>query len=150
MNFNAPAHGTIEYWFRNCVVIIGATVLGAIVLSGIVRVSYTILDPTATKDAQFELSYILSLPIGTILGGALGFALIKPQKAGLLLSIVGGLTVSLCLGIGFLSAGSRGLTLQEFLLTIASIWCLVPLLASLAVLARGVYRIRAKQRVLTP
>jgi hypothetical protein len=143
VNFNASAHGTIEYWFHTCVVIIGATVLGAIVLSGIVRVSYAILDPTATKDAQFELSYILSLPIGTFLGGALGVALINPQKAGLLLSIVGGLTVSLCLGIGFLSAGSRELTLQGFLLTIASIWCLVPLVASSAILARGIYLLRA-------
>ena len=53
-------------------------------------------------------------------------------------SLVGGVTTFICLGFGILSAGSRGFSVLEFILTIASPWVVAPLIASLIMLIRGV------------
>jgi hypothetical protein len=135
--------GFIEGLLRTLTVIIGTIGLCVIVLSSLVKVLQAILEPSARIDGQSELNYILSLPIGALLGGTLTSALLLPEKAkakvGIIFSMVGGLTVTLCLAIGFLSADSRGLSLQELLRTITSPWCLPPLVASSAILGRGIY-----------
>jgi hypothetical protein len=122
-------------------------------LSGLVNVLSGILEPSAKWDPQAELNYILSLPIGALLGTTLGTALLRQQKlrakVGRLFVIVGGLTAILCLAVGFLSAATRGLSLQQLLLTITSPWCLPPLIASSAVLSRGVYLLNKLQAVPT-
>jgi hypothetical protein len=125
------------------VVIFITTGLGAYGLSVAIGLLDTLIDPTATKDPQYVMSFMVGVPIGGILGGTAGYVLMPPEKtkrkAGIIFSVVGGVNMILCLGMGFLSAGSRDLSLQEFLWTIASPWCLVPLIASSAMLARGIY-----------
>lgn len=125
------------------IVIFIAAGLGAIGLVFSIRVLDTLIDPAAIKDPQYGMSFIVAVPIGGILGGAVGYVLMPPEKtkrkAGIIFSVVGGVSMILCLGMGFLSADSRGLSPQGFFLTIISTWCLVPLIASSVMLARGIY-----------
>ncbi len=116
--------------------------LGAFCVSVIIAGLYAFFSPTASKDPQYGMSFIVGIPIGGILGGTAGYVLMPPEKtkgkAGIIFSAVGGVNVILCLCMGFFSAGSRGLSLQEFLWTIASPEFLVPLIASSVMLTRGI------------
>ena len=135
--------GILEGWIRTVTILIGSIGLGAVGLSGLVNVLSGILEPSAKWDPQGELNYILSLPIGALLGGTLASAILgqdKPRaKMGRIFVIIGGMTAILSLAIGFLSADTRGLSLQELFRTITSPWCLPPLIASSIVIASGIY-----------
>ena len=130
------------------VVIFIAAGLGAIGLVFSIRVLDTLIDPAATKDPQYGMSFIVAVPIGGILGGAVGYVLMPPEKtkrkAGIIFSVVGGVNMILCLGMGFLSAVSLSLSPQEIYQLITSTWNLVPLIASSAMLARGIYLLVGK------
>ena len=119
------------------------SVIGAVVVSVIVAALSNVMKPSWSRHTMRNLVFVLSFPIGGLTGGAFGYVWIKYETpngtAGRMFSVVGGVNVILSLGIGFLSAESRGLSLQEFLWTIVSPWCLVPLIASSAILARGIY-----------
>lgn len=125
------------------VVIFIAAGLGAYGLSVAIGLLDTLIDPAATKDPQYGMSFMVGVPIGGILGGTAGYVLMPPgktkRKAGVIFSIAGGVDMILSLAMGFLSAGSRGLSSEEFFWTITSTWCLVPLIASSAMLARRIY-----------
>ena len=118
-------------------VLVGAC-FGAITLSGVVKVVYSVLEPGAMRqDGQSILAFILSVPIGMILGGAGGYKWMSHRtqtRSRYVLSSAGALSTMLVLGLGLFSASSRGLSVPEFLRTVASPWCLGPLIASLAVL----------------
>ena len=88
------------------------------------------------------MAFMLSFPVGTVLGGTFGYVWIKydalTKRAGYVYTGVGGLTTFLCLLVGFGSASSRGFSILGFVLTIASPGLLAPLIVSVAMLARGV------------
>ena len=117
--------------------------LGAFCVSVIIAGLYAFFSPTASKDPQYGMSFIVAVPIGGILGGAVGYVLMPPEKtkrkAGIIFSVVGGVNVILCLCMGFLSAVSLSLSPQETYQRITATWNLVPLIASLAMLTRGIY-----------
>jgi hypothetical protein len=125
------------------VVIFIAVGLGAIGLVFSIRALDTLIDPSAMKDPQYGMSFIVAVPIGGILGGAAGYVLVPPEKtkrkAGIIFSVVGGVSMILCLGMGFLAAVSLNLSPQETYQRITAAWNLVPLIASLTMLARGIY-----------
>ena len=122
-------------------VVLGA-VIGAVVVSAFVVGLYSLLEPSWSKDGQAVLVYILSVPIGIVLGGTFGYVRIKyetsDRTAGYMLSLVGGVTTFICLGIGISSASTREFSVLGFILTIASPWVVAPLIASLIMLIRGV------------
>jgi len=125
------------------VVIFIAAGLGAIGLVFSIRALDTLIDPSAMKDPQYGMSFIVAVPIGGILGGAAGYVLMPPEKTkrkvGIIFSVVGVVIMILCLGMGFLAAVSLSLSPQETYQLITVTWNLVPLIASSAMLARGIY-----------
>ena len=141
--------GTRPNIFNIALFAVLGSAVGAIVISGAVAGLYSLVEPSWTKDGQAGLAFIVSFPIGTVLGGTFGYVWIKyetPDKTvGYTFSLVGGVTTFICLGIGFLSAGSRELSALEFILTIASPWCVVPLVASLTMLTRGVLILKERK-----
>ena len=122
-------------------VVLGAAI-GAVAISAFVVGLNSLLEPSSSKDGQAVLAYILSVPIGTVLGGTFGYVRVKYETpdgtAGYVLSLVGGVTTFICLGTGISSASTRGFSVLEFILTIASPWVVAPLIASLIMLIRGV------------
>ena len=87
------------------------------------------------------MAYMLSIPVGFVLGGAFGYVRIKHEAldktAGSIFSAAGAVTTIICLVMGFSSASSREFSILGLVLTIASPWCLVPLLGSLVMLVKG-------------
>jgi hypothetical protein len=73
----APARkfpdGTQPNIFTIALFVVLGFAIGAIVVSGAVAGLYSLGEPSWTKDGQAGLAYILSFPIGTVLGGALGY-----------------------------------------------------------------------------
>ena len=134
--------GTQPNMFAVALFVVLGSATGAVAVSAFVVGLYSLLEPSWSKDGQADMAYILSVPIGTVLGGTFGYYWIKyktpDRTAGYVLSLVGGVTTFICLGIGILSAGSRGFSVLEFILTIASPWLVAPLIASLIMLIRGV------------
>jgi len=109
--------GLLESWLRTLTVFVGTIGLGAMGLSGLVNVLSDVLEPSAKWDPQGEFNYILSVPMGALLGGTVGAGPLRQEnsmtKVPRMFVIVGALTVTLCLGIGVLSAESRGLGLKN-------------------------------------
>jgi hypothetical protein len=128
--------------FALTLLVIASAIIGAVVASIVVASLYAILEPSSFRDGQFVLAYILSIPVGFLLGGAIGYVKLKQGKPraskGRVLTIAGTLGVILILCVCLLSASSRGLSLQGVLATIISPWSLGPFILSLAVLIRGV------------
>jgi hypothetical protein len=120
------------------VVLVGAC-FGIMTLSGLVKVAYPILDPDGRLEGQSGFDFVLSMPIGMILGAVGGYELMRQRTKTPrhVLAVAGALSTTLVLAIGVLSAGSRGLSVLELLWTVASPWCLLPLIASLATLIAG-------------
>lgn len=139
--------------FRNIAVIFLGGGVGIIVLSAIVMGLYALFESGA-KDGQFILAFILSVPIGGILGGAVGYVLASPEKPkktmAYLFSFAGGLSLLLCLSVAAISASSREESLEEFIWTVISPWCLGPLIASSAVLMRGIHLLKKRDAVSHP
>jgi hypothetical protein len=134
--------GTQPNMFAIALFVVFGSAIGAVAVSAFVVGLYSLLEPSWSKDGQAVLAYILSVPIGTVLGGTFGYVRIKyetsDRTAGYVLSLVGGVTTFICLGIGISSASTRGFSVLEFILTIASPWVVAPLIASLIMLIRGV------------
>ncbi len=134
--------GTQPNMFAIALFVVLGSAIGAVAVSAFVVGLYSLLEPSWSKDGQAVLAYILSVPIGTVLGGTFGYVRIKyktpDRAAGYVLSLVGGVTTFICLGIGISSASTREFSVLEFILTIASPWVVAPLIASLIMLIRGV------------
>jgi len=93
------------------------------------------------SDGQSVLAYILSAPSGVILflGGTLFFALNRkhPESANWSLRSSGALVVLFVLLVARSSAASRDSHFSEFISTVASPWCLFPLIFGGLVLLSG-------------
>lgn len=118
--------------------------LGAIVLSAAVAAHYALFEVSSLSgEGQSILAFVLSLPVGFLIGGVVGF--IKQchsssrSRDKYLLVITGLISTLLVILIGVLSATSRDLSLQELMTTIVSPWCLYPLIASMGVMLGGVF-----------
>jgi len=108
------------------------TFLGPTIL---VMLFYQLFEPSAFRDGQFILVFILSLPVGVILVVGLffsKFAKKRNRKGKWPLLLSGGLVIALSVGLAFFSASTRGLTAGEFMRTVISPWCMSPLLFGVA------------------
>lgn len=95
-----------------------------------------ILEPSAHRDGQYMLEFILSVPAGLILG--IGMFISNQLKrrnrhAMWPLTLSGMAVIILCLAVAYSSASSRGLSLSEFVSTAVSLWCSVPMVFGIVV-----------------
>lgn len=132
---------------HSTVLIVAVTgVIGAVVLSAVVATHYAVLpEPSSLSgEGQSIFAFLLSVPVGFLLGGTVGFVKQYRSTHGdrwgyLLLIVVGTINTLLIILLGILSSTSRETNLREFWATIISPWCLYPLIASLCVLLRGLF-----------
>ena len=137
------------------VLVVLCSVIGAAAVSSVVAGLLTLIEPSWSKHTMRGLAFILSFPIGTVLGGTFGHVWIKydtPSKtAGYVFTVVGGLTTCICLVWIFPLA--REFSVLGLILVTAHPSHAVPLVASLTMLVRGVLLIkrqeREQQRVIT-
>jgi hypothetical protein len=116
-------------------------VLGAIVLSAVVATHYAIFEASPPSgEGQYILVYVLSLPVGFLLGGTFGFAsqCRSTNRRKYVLLIVGMISTLFVISVAALSSTTRETSLLEFSATIASSWCLAPLIASFGALVGGI------------
>ena len=150
----APARtfpdGTRPNMFFIAVFVVLCSAIGAAVVSSAVAGLLTLINPSWSRHTMRGLAFILSFPIGTVLGGTFGYVWIKYDTpsitAGYVFSVVGGVTTFICLLFGIGSADSRGFSVLGFALTIASPWCVAPLIASVAMLTRGVLLLKGQEK----
>lgn len=114
-----------------------ATFLGPTVL---VMLLYQLFEPSAFRDGQFILVFILSLPVGVILTVGLFLSNVakkRSKKGKLPLILSGAIVIALSVALALFSASSRGLTADEFMRTARSPWCMSPLLFGVAFMVGG-------------
>lgn len=113
------------------------TFLGPTVL---VMLLYKIFEPSAFRDGQFILVFMLSIPVGVVLTAGLFVSSVarnKNQKGNWPLLMSGALVIALSVGLALFSASTRGLTIAEFMNTATSPDCMSPLLFGVAFMLAG-------------
>ena len=113
------------------------TFLGPTVL---VMLLYQLFEPSAFRDGQFILVFILSLPVGVILTVGLFLSNVakkRNRKGKWPLLLAGAVVIALSVGLAFFSASTRGLTAGEFMSTAISPWCMSPLLFGVGFMLAG-------------
>lgn len=121
-----------------------ATFLGP---TALVMLLYQLFEPSAFRDGQFILVFILSLPVGVILLIGLFLSKVakkKNRKGKWPLLLAGALVIALSVGLAFFSASTRGLTTGGFMKTAISPWCMSPLLFGVGFIIAGVFQQKCK------
>jgi len=147
--------GTRPNMFFIGVFVVLCSAIGAAAISSVVAGLLTLVEPSWSKHSTSGLVFILSFPIGIVLGGTFGYVWIKydaPDKtAGYIFSVVGSLITCICLVWIFPLA--REFSVLGLILVTAHPSHAVPLVASLTMLVRGVLLIKRQekeqQRVIT-
>jgi hypothetical protein len=129
---NNPIKTFLYNLMKYIIVIVGPTLMLTILLH--------IVEPSISRDGQYFLAFILSVPAGVILGiGLLVSNQLKKGKRNTMwpLTLSGMAVTILCLSMAYSSASSRGLSLSEFVSTALSLWCNVPMIFGIAVAVYG-------------
>lgn len=116
------------------------TFLGPTIL---VMVLYKMFEPSAFRDGQFILVFILSIPVGVILTTGMFAANIarkRNKKGNWPLLVSGASVIALSVGLALFSASTRGLTLAELMKTATSPDCMSPMLFGVAFILAGVIK----------
>ncbi len=125
---NDPIKTFLYTFMKYITVIVGPSLMVTLLLH--------ILEPSAYRDGQYILEFLLSVPAGLILGiGMFISSQLKRRNRNAMcpLTLSGMAVILLCLAVAYSSASSRGLSLSEFVSTSVSLWCGVPMVFGIVV-----------------
>ena len=140
--------GTRPNIFFIAVFVVLCAAIGAAAVSSAVAGFLTLVEPSWSRHTMRGLAFILSLPIGTVLGGTFGYVWIKydtPNKTvGYVFTVVGGLTTCICLV--WILPLAREFSILGLIQVTAHPSHAVPLAASLTMLVRGALLINRPEK----